>query len=190
MSISITNRNVDLEADVKEFIHERVSKIEQKYRIKINSITVVLDKKKYVYHAEIRVQAKDLAVVGNGKEKNNIYRAVEEAVSRIETQLKKHKEKVKKRKNKEAFSKKEMLQTVPHDLEDIAMPSPSSEEAVSARITVRQQPLHSLTVAQAVRQFDEGFQDGVLLFINSETEEINVLYKNSADELIVIQQER
>lgn len=99
LDITITNKNVEQDQEIREYITEKFEKVEQKYLVKITDGTVVLEQKKYLFCVDIRVQAKNLTIYGEDTAEKNVYAAIEGAFGKIDIQLKKHKERVKNRKS-------------------------------------------------------------------------------------------
>lgn len=66
-----------------------------KYAPKIVESHIVLKKQKYGYEAEIILLSKNFRACGQGKDKENVYTAIDQAYDRVEKQLKRHREKEK-----------------------------------------------------------------------------------------------
>ncbi|MBN1688214.1 MAG: ribosome-associated translation inhibitor RaiA [Candidatus Omnitrophica bacterium] len=94
MDIRITGKHLSVTEGMKEHLTEKLGKLD-KYSPKIVEAHVILKKEKYLHEAEITLTAKNLRAFGQGKSKENIFTAMDQAYSRIEKQLKKFREKVK-----------------------------------------------------------------------------------------------
>ncbi len=98
MNIRITQRNIVVGKYIKEYVQEKFSKMSKKYVVRITDIAIVLEEKKHSFLSEVRVQAKNIKIIGKGEATENILSAIESAAHKVETQLKKHKDKVKRKK--------------------------------------------------------------------------------------------
>ena len=94
MNIRYSGKNLKLTGGMREHLDEKLGKLE-KYAPRLVDTHVFLKKEKYLFCAEITLKAKNLRACGEGKSKENIFTAMDEAYSRIEKQLKKYREKVK-----------------------------------------------------------------------------------------------
>lgn len=94
MEIQITGKSLAVTEGMKEWVHRKVSKFE-KYVPRLVESHVILKKEKYFYVAEITALAKHLRAYGEGRDKENIYTAIDWACDRVVKQLKKCREKIK-----------------------------------------------------------------------------------------------
>lgn len=94
MDIRYSGKNISVTEGMKEHLQEKLGKLE-KYAPRIVEAHAVLEKEKYLYWAEVTLKAKNLRAYGEGKSKENIFTAIDEAATRVEKQLKKYREKVK-----------------------------------------------------------------------------------------------
>ena len=94
MEIRITGKNMAVTEGVKEWVHRKVSKLE-KYVPRLVESHVIVKKEKYFYVVEVTALAKHLRAYGEGRDKENLYTAVDWACDRVTKQLKKFREKVK-----------------------------------------------------------------------------------------------
>ena len=78
---------------IKGWVNKKVSKLE-KYVPRLES-HVIVKKEKHFYVAEITASAKHLRAYGEGRDKENLYTAIDWACDRVTKQLKKFREKVK-----------------------------------------------------------------------------------------------
>ncbi len=78
---------------IKNWVNKKVSKLE-KYVPRLES-HVIVKKEKNFYVVEITASAKHLRAFGEGRDKDNLYTAIDWACDRLTKQLKKFREKVK-----------------------------------------------------------------------------------------------
>lgn len=93
MEIRITGKNLSVTTGIQNWVQKKVSKLE-KYVPHLES-HVIIKKEKYFYIAEITASAKHLRAYGEGRDKDNLYTAIDWACDRLTKQLKKFREKVK-----------------------------------------------------------------------------------------------
>ena len=79
---------------IKDWIFRKASKLE-KYVPRIVESHVIVKKEKYFYVAELTLLAKHLRAFGEGRDKDNLYTAIDQACDRVAKQLKKYREKIK-----------------------------------------------------------------------------------------------
>ena len=79
---------------IKDWVHRKVSKLER-YAPRLVESHVIVKKEKYFYVAEVTALAKHLRAYGEGRDKDNLYTAIDWACDRVVKQLKKFREKVK-----------------------------------------------------------------------------------------------
>jgi len=92
MQLSITGQQLDLTDSLKDYIGEKMEKIERHFD-HLNNIHVVLHVDKIRHEAEATVNAKGVSIHANA-ESDNMYAAIDSLVSKLDTQVIKHKEKV------------------------------------------------------------------------------------------------
>ena len=170
MDIRFSGQSIKITEGMKKHAEERLPKLEQ-YAPRIVEAHVFLKKEKYIYEAEITLLAKNLRAFGKGSAKDNIFVAIDEAYERVEKQLKKYRAKSKDhhKKNSKASAKIERaLDWV--ETAEAALPE-------GPRIMkVKNFAVKPMSTDEA------GLQLGVspetfLVFLNQETNTVNVIYK-------------
>lgn len=94
MDIRFIGKNLRVTEGMKEHLTEKLQKL-GKYAPRLVESHVVLKKERYLYEAEITLLAKHFWAYGEGRRKDNIYAAIDQAYARVEKQLKKFREKIK-----------------------------------------------------------------------------------------------
>lgn len=173
MDIRYSGQNISVTQGMKDHLREKLIKLER-YSPKLVESHVVLKKEKYLFETEITLLAKDLRAYGEGKSKENIYTAIDQAYGRIEKQLKKFREKVKDRykahgekgfavkasKARAAWSVEpaEVLGRKPAIIPSVAFaPKPMSVEEASLQLELSSEPF--------------------LAFLNAAKKQVNVIFK-------------
>lgn len=95
MKTSITFRHLEPTEALKNFVGEKIAKIE-KHLIKPQDVEVhvILSLERYLHKAEVSVQESHFSAVGKD-ESDNMYASIERAIEKAGKALKKHKDKIK-----------------------------------------------------------------------------------------------
>ena len=169
MDIRFSGKNLTVTQGMKEHIQEKLSRLER-YAPRLVETHVILEKEKYLYEAEMTLLAKNLRAYGEGRSKENIYAAIDQAYLRIEKQLKKYRERVKdhhKRYEEEVSpSKKNKAQKLDQD-------RPRNKPSIVRSQSFAVKPM-SVEEASMQLQLSE---NPFLVFSNASTKKVNVIYK-------------
>ena len=176
MIISVTFRNGEGEAWQKEYVDEKLQKL-KKYVDNAVEAHVILSVEKFRNVAEINLAANGLNV--NAKEEEKDMRlAIDNAIVKIERQLKKHKEKTREHKNNSFRESGEAGgRTAVEDLEDAA-----NVNVVSVRNLV----LKPMSMDDAVMEM-ETTKNHFVVYRDSTTENINVMYRQDDGKFALIE---
>lgn len=172
MDIRFTGQNLKITDGMKEHLGDRLPKLE-KYAPRLVETHVFLKKEKYLFVAEITVLAKDLRAFGKGSAKENIFAAMDEAYERVAKQLKKY------RARRKDHHKKEMkvaqVVRATEAIETIEL-DPAPKAAKPRVIRTKDFAAKPMSLEEASMQLELS-GDVFLVFLNSSTERVNVLYK-------------
>ncbi len=170
MDIRFTGQNLKISGGMKEHLQERLARLE-KYAPKLVEAHVFLKKEKYFYKVEITLLAKDLRAFGEGSSKENVFAAMDEAHERVENQLKKYRAKTKDHHKKAGKPSLKVAR---------ALNVPGSESVLAPQ---RPKIIRSPDFAPKPMSTEEaGLQlelspESFLVFLNQDTETVNVIYK-------------
>lgn len=92
MEISITGRHFDVSETLKTYVSDQLNMMLSGYR-KLNNVHVVLEQQKGRAKAEIIVHGKNINFEADS-ETFDMYKAIDEAIAKIDKQLAKHFDKV------------------------------------------------------------------------------------------------
>ena len=87
MDIIITGRNIDLDDDIKDYIHKRLDKLEKLYS-RIYECKVILEEEKIRKNVEVILCLKRNKIVAK-ESSTDIYTSVDNAASNVTRQLRK-----------------------------------------------------------------------------------------------------
>ncbi len=176
MIISVTFRNGEGESWQKGYVDERLQKL-KKYVDNVVEAHVILSVEKFRNVAEINLAANGLNI--NAKEEEKDMRlAIDNAIVKIERQLKKHKEKIREHKNNSLREEGGVGggSTV-EDPEDLP-----GNEVVSVRNLV----LKPMSMDDAVMEM-ETTKNRFVVYRDSTTENINVMYRQEDGKFALIE---
>ncbi|MBU2590933.1 MAG: ribosome-associated translation inhibitor RaiA [Nitrospinota bacterium] len=93
MNISITGRHVEVTEAIKQHAEDKVKRI-KKYMHDVIDVHIILSVEKFRHKAEITVQGDGLTLHGEDVT-DDMYASIDSVTSKVETQARKHKEKLK-----------------------------------------------------------------------------------------------
>jgi putative sigma-54 modulation protein len=165
MQVSVTFRNTEAEDWFKDYVNDRLTKV-RKFLDKPLEAHVILTVEKFRNIAEVNLLAKGINV--NGKEEaKDMQLAFDSVMDKIETQLKKHKEKT--RNHKENGSKREAAGEA-HGVEEF-----DGDEHPKVTET-RRIVLTPMSLDDAVMKL-EANNNRFVVYRDSMSEKVSVLYR-------------
>jgi len=176
MIISVTFRNGEGESWQKGYVDEKLQKL-KKYVDNAVEAHVILSVEKFRNVAEINLTGNGLNINAKEEEKD-MHLAIDNAVVKIERQLKKHKEKIREHKNnslREEGGAGEGMAA--EELEDL-----SGVEVVSVKSLV----LKPMSMDDAVMEM-ETTRNRFVVYRDSTTENINVMYRQEDGRFALIE---
>jgi putative sigma-54 modulation protein len=165
MKISVTFRNAEGEVWQKEYVEERLKKL-KKYIDDPVDARVILSVEKFRNTAEINLMANGLNIYGKEEEKD-MHLAIDNAIEKIERQLKKRKEKIRGFKN--GFTRS----GEPGD----ESAAEESEEAPDAKVVeIRKIVLKPMSIEDAVMEMETS-KNKFMVYREFSTENVSVIYR-------------
>ncbi len=178
MQVSVTFRHMDPTQALKEFAAEKVARI-QKYVHAPADAHVVLSVEKYMHKADITIKAHGMMM--RGKEKSeDMYASIDRAMSKIERQVKRYKDRLAKHQAKQGQDAKIKLNIL-EAARGGSFQGPSSTDDGGSTlppeiIETKEVEARRMSVDEAIMQMDLLHND-FLVFVNDRTDTINVLYR-------------
>ncbi|MDD5711654.1 MAG: ribosome-associated translation inhibitor RaiA [Smithellaceae bacterium] len=174
MKISVTFRNTEGDDWHKAYVDERLQKL-KKYIDNPVDAHVVLAVEKFRNVAEINLKANGLNV--NAKEEaKEMHLAIDEAIDKIETQLKKHKERIRGHKNNN--NREEMLAEGGAE---------EAEEAPGVKVVeTRKMVLEPMSMDDALLEM-ETTRNKFIIYRDSSTESVSLLYRRDDGKYALIE---
>ena len=164
MQTSVTFKNLDSSDNLRSYVSDKLDRFD-KYLYNPAEASVVLSVEKFRHIAEININGDRLNI--NGKEETeDMYSAIDMVLDKLESQIKKNKEKIRERRTGSKF----------RDKGDASIETLVGEDDTERQIKVQNIEYKPMDVDEAVMQMDL-VDDNFLVFTNSRTDRINVLYR-------------
>jgi len=174
MNVSISGRHLDVTEGLKGHIREGLDKLSCQFEQVIDA-DVVLDIEKHRHIAEINVHANGIRI--HGKESSlDMYASVDAVLHKLERQCLKYKGRI----NKHRPRLSDSIQSYKQSILSPVSSNGHAEVALGAHAPVHHETLEMkhLNTDEAVLQL-ELTDDLFLVFFNTDTEQMNVLYKHA-----------
>ena len=168
MQIAVTFRHMESNEAVKDYVNEKVQRLE-KFVENPREARVVLATEKFRHSAEITVVVDEGTLNSQGRDRD-LYAAIDQMVDKMERQIRGVKGKGR-RKRPNLPSSKSRLQ------EEGSAPPVTEEGGLSSVIQRRRTLTKPMSVEEAVAQLELSQQD-LLFFINSDSGQVNALYRH------------
>jgi len=162
MKTKVTSRHVDLDESLRGYVEERLSRL-NRYFDRVDEAHVVLSSEGHRKVADVTVHVAK-AVIVSEQDADDLRSAFDRAMEKVERQIKKHKDRVRDRKHGLPMS--EAAETVGGTAPETVGFVPETQAA------------ESMTPAQALAELNAA-SVGFLLFLNSTTGRLNVLYRRA-----------
>ena len=170
MQVSVTFRHVDPSDAVRDYAVEKVTRIVGKYLKRAQDAHVILSVTKRRHQAEINVHSPHFEISAHDVT-GDLYTSIDGALSKVEAQLRKHKDRVNHRKGGQSVSSEPTM--IPVDV----FASEAAEEPTGPQVIETENfPAKPLSVEDAILQLDLSHAE-FLVFRNSDTESVSVLYR-------------
>ena len=165
MQVSVTFRKIDASDTLRNYAHEKLYRI-KKYVDDPIEAHVVLSVEKFRHIAEVSINANGLRINGQ-EETGDMYSAIDMVVDKVEAQIKKYREKLKKRKSDGGTKPLVMNILAGESFEEDRRPEVIKTKQINAK---------PMDIDEAVMQMDLANSE-FLVFTNAKTQNINVIYR-------------
>ncbi len=164
MHTSVTFKNLDPSDHLKSYISEKLNRFD-KFLDSAAEAAVVLSVEKHRHTAEVKISGGKLTI--NGKEEtSDMYSAIDMVLDKLEKQIKKNKQKVRDHRTPGKESVKNMA------------PDEDGEagEGRSGQLKIKNIEYKPMDIEEAMMQMDL-IRDNFLVFTNSKSDKVNVIYR-------------
>ncbi|MCG6974179.1 MAG: ribosome-associated translation inhibitor RaiA [Desulfobacterales bacterium] len=164
MQTSVTFKNLDPSENLKAYVGEKLDRFD-KYLYNPAEASVVLSVEKFRHMAEINIIGDRLNIYGK-EVTDDMYSAIDIALDKLEKQIKKNKQKI----------RKHRVGQKPNSKENIGEDTRFGEDDPSHHILVKNIEYKPMDVEEAVMQMGL-VNDNFLVFTDARTNQVNVLYR-------------
>ncbi len=179
MQIMVTFRHVDPSDHIRNYVEEKLSRLE-KYIDSTSEAHVVLSVEKFRHTADVSLSGDGLRLKGV-EETEDMYSAIDAVVDKIEKQIKRRLAKRKNRKSQHGENIKALSFTM--NVLDQSRLDENEEPAVVQTRRIQAKPMD---VEEAVMQLDL-IKNDFLVFTNARTRVVNVVYRRKDGQLGIIE---
>jgi len=173
MQTSVTFKNLDPSDHLKAFVTDKLNRLD-KYFYNPGEANVVLCVEKFRHIAEININADRMTI--NGKEETeDMYSAIDMVLDKLEKQIKKGKQKIRDRRAGKSKVGK-------NSGSDAGL----AESDLERRIVLENIEYKPMDVDEAIEQMDL-MDDQFMVFTNSRSDRVNVLYRRKDGNFGLIQ---
>jgi len=176
MDITVTFRHMEPAESLRSYAEGKVSKI-KKYMDSPIEAHIVLTVEKFRHIADVTLSVNGARIKGM-EETSDMYSAIDQVMDKIETQLKKYRSKIRNRTAESIRSDETLVIEEAEDAKALSLEEPSIEvEKFVAK------PMDPEEAAMQLSMYPQDF----LVFRNSRSREINVIYKRKDGNLGLIE---
>ena len=176
MDITVTFRHMEPSESLRSYAEEKVSKINKYLDFPIEA-HIVLAVEKFRRMADVTLSLNGTMIKGV-EETEDMYSSIDQVMDKIEKQVKRYREKLRKRRSESRKSEEKLGMVEPEDISDLVQEEPTIEiEKLVAK---------PMDAEEAAMQLNMSQQD-FFVFRNSRSREINVMYKRKDGNLSLIE---
>jgi putative sigma-54 modulation protein len=173
MTIAFTGRHIEITDALKDYAQKKISRL-QKYFNRPMDVHVIFTLEKHRHIAEVIIMANGDKISGTSRTTDS-YTSVDNVVDKMEKQLLKQKEKRKERKRLASKSKmKNKVEAYP--VEEVEFTEFEEESKGGKILRIEKVNAKPMSPDEAAMQMDFDPRP-FMVFVNSRTEEINVIYR-------------
>jgi putative sigma-54 modulation protein len=172
MDIRYSGKHLAITDGMKDHLAAKLAKVE-KYFPRLIEAHVVLKKEKVMCFAEITLLGKNLRVFGVGREKENIFTAIDQATDRILKQAKKFREKVKDHRKSGRRPAKAEIFSPAGEIEPETAKSAGEETDIVPMKPYTVKPMPPEEASAQLMLSGKPF----LIFMNSKSQRLNVIFR-------------
>ena len=174
MQLSVTFKNIEPSDHLKAYLQEKLDRLD-KFLDNPAEANVALSVQRHRHIAEVNVNADRLTIIGK-EETTDMYSAIDMVSDKLEKQIKKGKQKIRDHRNAARAKAKDIMST-----ESITV-----DEDAGKEIRVKNIDYKPMDTDEAAMQL-ELTPDNFLVFTNSRTDKVNVIYRRNDGHFGLIQ---
>lgn len=175
MQTSLTFKNLDPSENLKSYVQNKLDRFD-KFLDNPAIATVVLSVEKFRHIAEVNINGDRLSIQGK-EETNDMYSSIDMVLDKLKKQIKKNKQKMKKKRGGARVKGKDIVS------DEIIQ---SSDSKTTRLVDIKNIDYKPMDIEEAILQMDV-VNNSFLVFTNSKTERVNVLYRRNDGDYSLIQ---
>ncbi len=179
MSLQITARNVDLSEDLKEYVEKKIGKL-NKFIDGTPDVHVILRAEKFRQIAEVTLMINGVTIHGQ-TQTNDIFTSLDKVADKVQRQVVEDKRRIVAIKSRKSQEKKGVLEETAST--EVPEENPSSEVIMGR--TYSRKPMAPEEALMQIKALGDDF----FLFINSQTDEVNLFQRRKNDRYWLIEPE-
>ena len=168
MRINVTFRHMETSEPVRSYVEDKLPKVKKYIDEPVEAQVVLSVEKKIRHKAEVSLTAKGITIKATD-ETADMYAAIDGVLDKLDRQLKRYKDKIKKHKPLSGRERRVEKTVYTAESIDEAHPEPSIIKSDSFQVK-------PMSVDEAVMQMDL-LEKEFLVFTDASSEEINVVYR-------------
>ncbi|UCG37839.1 MAG: ribosome-associated translation inhibitor RaiA [bacterium] len=165
MQIEVSFKQMEKSNSLRDYFTDKLEKVLKPLSEPINA-QAVLQVEKYRHIAKVTVHANGIVIKGK-EETNDMYSSIDLVLDKLDRQVKKYREKIVKHGDREAVRE--------YRASHMVLPEAASSSTAPEIIQQKEIILKPMTVEEAIMQM-ELLNKNFLLFNNSQTNQLNVIY--------------
>lgn len=174
MLIHVKGKHVEVTDALKSYIDKKLARLE-KYFHEIREANVILSVQRGMHIVEVQLEGDGVLLRGEERRGSDMYASIDEVVEKLETRVKKFKGKLYGKSTEAGPREKSAIKD--RVMEEAFGPEEEAESVeMPAIVRTKQFALKPMTPEEAANQMELLHHD-FYVFRNSETEEVNVVYK-------------
>jgi len=172
VQVSVTFRHMDSSEPLAEYATDKVSKVTAKYLKNAQEAHVILSVNKHRQLAEINIHATRFSITAHDSQ-DDLYAAIDKAIAKVESQLRKHSQKLNRSKARaDVTSEFEPITVEVIESESDRGEAPGTPKVVATEAI----PAKPLSLEDAIFQLELNNSE-FLVFRDASSEQIQVIYK-------------
>lgn len=176
MLINVKGRNLEVTDALKNYVDKKLQKLEKYFR-NIKEATVTLSVVRGNHVVEVQIEGDGVILRGEERRGTDMYGSIDQVIEKLETRVKRFKGKLYGKTTEEGPKEKEALkERMVVQAEGEAAENPEEAEEMPKIVRIKRFPIKPMTPEEAAQQM-ELLHHSFFVFLNSETQDVNVVYK-------------
>lgn len=164
MKIKITGKNMDITDALKDITFKKLGKLDKYFQEDVETnVTLSVEKNRQIIEVTVNLPG---TILRAEEYSDDMYTSIDEAVDVLERQIRKHKTKLQKRYQDNKTIRFENIKPIPQE----------NREEGPKIVKMKRFAMKPMSIEEAILQM-ELLRHNFFMFMNGETDEVNVVYK-------------